>query len=309
VTAFVVVVGVPSLLALLDRWIPSLELVGLFRLQYAVVLAGAAVAALALGSFRLALAALLLVVVNVAVITRVPPAPASAKGGSIRLRVLVANVEYGNHDYGRLAQLVEEVDPDVVGLTELTPAWVRALRSALADHAYRRLAPQEGAYGVGLYSRVPLRNSRVARYPADGSPSIIATVGIGARRLALVVTHLHTPFAGDRRTRQLHALAAGLRKLGKPAAVCGDFNAAPWAHSIHALAETADLRSVYGRFGLAATWPAGTSRLFRVPLDNCLVDESVAVADRRVGQDIGSDHLPLLVDLAWKRPAGFRTSR
>jgi endonuclease/exonuclease/phosphatase (EEP) superfamily protein YafD len=150
---------------------------------------------------------------------------------------------------------------------------------------------------------VKLRESRIERLPAGGSPTIIATVAIGARPLAVVVTHVHTPFAGDRRTRQLHALAVELRNLGKPAAVCGDFNAAPWSHSIYELAQNADLRSTYGRFGLAATWPADGSRLFRVPLDNCLVNESVAVADRRVGPDIGSDHLPLIVDLAWRRSA------
>jgi endonuclease/exonuclease/phosphatase (EEP) superfamily protein YafD len=303
VTALVVVAGIPTVLGLLDRWTPYLEITGFFRLQYAVVLGCAAVAAAALRSFRVALAALLLVALNVAVIARVPPAPVAAMDGSSRLRFLVANVEYGNQDYDRLARLVDEVAPDVVALTELTPTWVRALSSALADHAYRRLAPQAGAYGVGLYSRVKLRESRIERLPAGGSPTIIATVAIGARPLAVVVTHVHTPFAGDRRTRQLHALAVELRNLGKPAAVCGDFNAAPWSHSIYELAQNADLRSTYGRFGLAATWPADGSRLFRVPLDNCLVNESVAVADRRVGPDIGSDHLPLIVDLAWRRSA------
>jgi endonuclease/exonuclease/phosphatase (EEP) superfamily protein YafD len=303
VTAVVIVAGIPSVLGLLDRWSPYLELTTLFRLQYAVVLGCVAAAAVALRASRIALAALLLVVVNVVVIARAPPAPATAEDGSIRLRVLVANVEYGNDDYDRLARLVDEANPDLVALTELTPAWVHALSSTLADHAYRRLAPQEGAYGVGLYSRVRLRESRIERLPAGASPSIIATVAIGARPLAVVVTHLHTPFAGDRRTRQLHALAAELRNLGKPAAVCGDFNAAPWSQSIHELAQTADLRSVFGRFGLTATWPADGIRLFRVPLDNCLVNESIAVADPQVLHDIGSDHLPLIVDLALKRPA------
>jgi endonuclease/exonuclease/phosphatase (EEP) superfamily protein YafD len=303
VTALVVVTGIPTVFGLLDRWTPYLELTTLYRLQYAVVLGVAAVAAAALRTFRLALVALLLVVVNVVVIARVPPAPAVATDGSSRLRVLAANVEYGNHDYGRLVRVIAQAHPDVIALTELTPAWVHALSSALDGHPYRRLAPEEGAYGVGLYSRVALRESRIERLPAGGSPSIIAIVPIGARPLALVVTHLHTPFAGDRRTRQLEALEAALRSLRTSAAVCGDFNAAPWSHSIYELARTADLRSVYGRFGLAGTWPADSSRLFRVPLDNCLVTESVAVANRHVGHDIGSDHLPLIVDLALKRQA------
>ena len=297
-TVLVVLAGIPTVLGLLDRWSAYLELATLFRLQYAVLLGAATVAALALRTYRLALCALLLVVVNVLVIAHVPQAPAAASAGAPRLRFLVANVEYGNHDYDRLVRLVREVDPDVIALTELTPAWVRGLDSALTDHPNRRLAPEAGAYGAGLYSKAPLRESRIERFPAGGSPSVVATVAIGTRPLAVVVTHVHTPFSGDRRTRQLHALAVELRTLGKPAAVCGDFNAVPWSQPIYELAEDADLRSIYGRFGLTATWPTDSSRLFRVPLDNCLVSERVAVADRRVGPDIGSDHLPLIVDVA-----------
>jgi endonuclease/exonuclease/phosphatase (EEP) superfamily protein YafD len=298
VTVLVVLAGVPSVLGLLDRWSPYLELATLFRLQYAVLLGAAALAALAIRTYRLALGALLLVVLNLAVIAHVPRAPAAATAGAPRLRFLVANVEYGNHHYDRLVRLVREVDPDVIALTELTPAWVRGLDAALKDHPNRRLAPEQGAYGAGLYSKVPLHESRIERFPAGGSPSVVATVAIGTRPLAVVVTHVHTPFAGDRRTRQLHALADELQRLGKPAAVCGDFNAVPWSQPIYDLAEDADLRSIYGRFGLAATWPADSSRLFRVPLDNCLISKRVAVADRRVGPDIGSDHLPLILDLA-----------
>ena len=298
VTVFVVVAGIASVLGLLGGWSPFLELATLFRLQYAALLGISALVALALGAFRLALAALLLFALNVAVIAHVPQAPAAAEERAPRLRVLVANVEYGNHEYGKLARLVDETDPDLVALTELTPAWVHALKSTLHGYPFRRLAPEEGAYGAGLYSRVGLDESRVVQLPAGGSPSVVATVGFGGRQAAVVVTHVHTPFAGDRRIRQLHALAHELRELGMPAVVCGDFNAVPWSQPIYDLAEDADLRSVYGRFGLSATWPADSSRIFRIPLDNCLVSEQVAVADRRVGPDIGSDHLPLIVELA-----------
>ena len=71
----------------------------------------------------------------------------------------------------------------------------------------------------------------------------------------------------------------------------------PWSQPIRDLADDADLRSIYGRFGLAGTWPAN-AWLLRIPLDNCLVSKEIAVAGRRVGPGIGSDHLPLIVDFA-----------
>jgi endonuclease/exonuclease/phosphatase (EEP) superfamily protein YafD len=297
VIALVVLVGIPTVVGLFDRWSPYLELATLFRLHYAVLLGVAALAAILLRLFPVAFAAVLLVVVNLLVISRVPSAPASAKTGDPRLRILIANVEDGNREYGRLARLVVDADPDLVALTELTPAWVRGLESALSGHRHRRLAPEEGAYGVGLYSRLPFAESRIERLPADGSPSVVATVSIGARPVGIVVTHVHTPFAGDGRVRQLRALEDELRKLGDPAVLCGDFNAVPWSQPIRDLADDASLRSIYGRFGLAGTWPAN-AWLLRIPLDNCLVSKEVTVAGRRVGPAIGSDHLPLIVDFA-----------
>lgn len=299
ITALVVVLAIPTLLGLLDRWTPYLELATLFRLQYAALLVVAAVGAALLRDFRLALVALLLVAINIAVIAQVPEAPAAAEAGTARLRVLVANVEYGNHDYERLVNLVDEVDPDVVAVTELTPAWALHLDGALDRYPHRRLAPEKGAYGAGLYSREELGDARVVRLPTGGSPSVMATVAIGGGAVEVLVTHVHTPFAGNRRTRQLAALERELQRREKPTVLCGDFNAAPWAQPLRELARKAHLRSVYGRFGLTGTWPAnGIIRFLRIPLDNCLVSEEVALATNRVGPDIGSDHLPLVLDLA-----------
>jgi endonuclease/exonuclease/phosphatase (EEP) superfamily protein YafD len=286
-----------TVVGLFDGLSPYLELATFFRLQYAVLLAAAALAAILLRRPRMALAAALLVGVNLLVVSRGVNAAPTAAAHSNGLRVLLANVEYGNRDYVALGRLIEEVDPDVIGLTELTPAWADSLQSTLAGYPIRRLEPQEGAYGIGLYSRVPLAESRIARFPADGPPSVVATIPLGEDRLALVLTHVHTPFAGGIHDRQLQSLAAERSRLGDRLAVCGDFNSVPWSHGLRTLADDADLRSIHGAYGLSGTWPAG-ARILRVPIDNCLVSDGVAVVDRWVGPDIGSDHLPLVVDLA-----------
>jgi endonuclease/exonuclease/phosphatase (EEP) superfamily protein YafD len=300
VIALVALFGGVTLISLLERWVPYLELATVFRLQYAVLLGAAALAAILLRRFRLALVALVLAGVNVLVISQVAIASSPAIEGSARLRVLIANVDYANRDYDRLARLIEETDPDLVGLTELTPAWVDGLEPALAAYQERRLEPQEGAYGIGVYSKVPLADLRTERFPADGPPSVVATVDLHGRPVDLVLTHIHTPFAGDIHERQLEALAKARPRLGDRLAVCGDFNTVPWSHSLRALTENADLRSIHGRFGVPGTWPTGTL-LLRVPIDNCLVSDGVAAADSRVGPDIGSDHFPVIVDLALAR--------
>jgi endonuclease/exonuclease/phosphatase (EEP) superfamily protein YafD len=305
VVGLVMLLGALTLLGLLDRWTPYLELATFHRSQYAVLLGIAALAAIPLRSNRVALVALLLAGVNVLAASQVPSSPEVAAAGSPHLRLLVVNVQYANGEHDRVAQLIEETDPDIVGITELTPAWVRGLESALESYPERRLAPDDGAYGIGLFSRVPLRGSRIEHVPSDGPPSVVATVPLGRSQLDLVLTHVHTPFAGEIHTRHLQALAERRQELGEQVAMCGDFNAVPWSQPVRELLERADLRSIHGRFGLSGTWPAGAG-ILRVPIDNCLVSEGVAVVGRRVGPHIGSDHLPLIVELA---PASTRTWR
>jgi endonuclease/exonuclease/phosphatase (EEP) superfamily protein YafD len=297
VVGLVTLLGALTLLGLLDRWTPYLELATFHRLQYAVLLGIAALVAIPLRSYRVGLVALLLAGVNLLVISQVLSPPEAAAADAPRLRLLVVNVEYGNDDHHRVAELIRETNPDIVGITELTPEWARGLEAALEDYPERRLAPQDGAYGIGLFSKVPLHGVRVEHFPSDGPPSVLATVELGAQSLGLVITHVHTPFAGDIHDRHLKALAERRQELGDRLAICGDFNAVPWSHPVRDLSEGAGLRSVQGRFGLSGTWPADAG-ILRIPIDNCLVSEGIAVEGRRVGPDIGSDHLPLIVELA-----------
>jgi endonuclease/exonuclease/phosphatase (EEP) superfamily protein YafD len=297
VVVLVALVGGVTLLGLLDRWIPYLEGATVFRLQYAVLLAAAAAAALLVRRYPLAVAAALLAAVNLFAVSQVATASEAAPDGSRPLRILIVNVHHENEEYDRLAALVREADPDIVGVIELTPAWVGSLEPALGGYTGRVLAPEQGAYGIGLYSRLPLAEARIERFPADGPPSVVATVAAGGRPVDVVVTHVHTPFAGRIHDRHLDALADERARLGERLAVCGDFNTVPWSQPLRDLASRAGLESIHGRFGLEGTWPAYAPAI-RVPIDNCLVSPSLAVVERRVGPDIGSDHLPLIVDLA-----------
>ena len=50
--------------------------------------------------------------------------------------------------------------------------------------------------------------------------------------------------------------------------------------------------------GPLPTWPAD-SPLLRIPLDHCFHSGDVRILAKRPGPDIGSDHLPLIIDLAF----------
>jgi endonuclease/exonuclease/phosphatase (EEP) superfamily protein YafD len=306
----VAVVGLLTLLGLLDRVWWVFEAADVFRLQYLVVLVVAALAALLLRRPRLAALAAALAAVNVAVLA-IPltpgaaAAPAASSSGALRL--VVANVEVGNTDYAAVERLVAQTRPDLFGVTELTPAMAQHLGDALSGYRTRVVETRDDAYGIGVYSRLPLLSAKIVRFPAEGPPTVVARVRVAGKPVAVVVTHVHTTFAGSIHVRHLDALAAAARsQLGRRVVVCGDFNTPPWSGPLRRFAADARLHDLYGgRAWAAYSWPTWSSAL-RVPLDNCFVSRGVAVTDHRDGPDVGSDHRPLVVDMSVAKLQGKR---
>jgi endonuclease/exonuclease/phosphatase (EEP) superfamily protein YafD len=302
VAGVVVLVGLATLIGLLDRFWWGFETADVFRLQYLVVLLGVALIAVPLRRPRLAVLAAALAVVNFVVlgipvsgnVTAAPNRPARAA-----LRLVVANVEVGNTDFAAVRRLVVKTRPDLFGVTELTPAMARHLGNELPGYRTGVVDPREDAYGIGVYSRLPLLSAKIVHFPSDGPASVVARLRVSGKTVTVVVTHVHTPFAGSIHVRQLEALAAAAgSRLGKRVAVCGDFNTPPWTGPLRHFAEAARLRDLYGSRAWAGySWPTWGSFL-RVPLDNCFVGNGVAVTDHHDGPNVGSDHRPLVVDVA-----------
>jgi endonuclease/exonuclease/phosphatase (EEP) superfamily protein YafD len=298
-TGVVAVVGTLTVLGLLDRVWWVFEPADVFRVQYLVVLVAAGLAAVLLRRPRLALLAAASAAVNVAVLG-IPTAPraTAATPTSGELRLVVANVEVGNTDFAAVENLVAQTHPDLFGVTELTPAMARHLDERLTGYRMRVLETRNDAYGIGVYSRVPLLSAQVSRFPADGPPTIVTRLRVGGKPIAVVVTHVHTPFAGSIHVRQLDAVASAARShLGKRVVVCGDFNTPPWSGPLRRFASESRLHDLYGNSAWAAySWPTWGSVL-RVPIDNCFMSSGVTVTAHHDGPNVGSDHRPLIVDM------------
>jgi endonuclease/exonuclease/phosphatase (EEP) superfamily protein YafD len=288
-------------------WWPF-ELPSFFRPQEAAVLLAAGLVALALRLFRTAAVAALLAAVNAAVVlapTWDRPSYAAPDGRSVKL--LLLNVYEGNDDYARVAALIRREQADVVGLSELTPAWVMALAPALAEYRSRAVSSAGGATGIGLYGRDLLRSARIDPFAGGASPAAVGSLDLGDRTMTLVLAHPPFPFTpgnASRRSRQLDAIADAIvdGRLRAPVAVCGDLNAPPWSAAGRRFAARADLTDTSRGYRLQGTWPSFLPEPLRIPLDGCMIGDGVTLVSRRTGPDVGSDHLPLVVELAAARP-------
>jgi endonuclease/exonuclease/phosphatase (EEP) superfamily protein YafD len=298
VTVFVGFVAVVTAAGFLDRLSWVFEPATVFRLQYVVLLLAAALLALGLRQRYLVVAAIALAGVNIAAIAPWQDGPRSvASSADPTLRIVAFNVKSGNHRYDQLAPLVAQLKPDVLGLVELTPGWAHAADSASSRVRPRGFVVQRGAYGMGLLSAATPTALSARHFPADGPVVLIARFEIRDRPLTFVLVHVHTPFAGSVHERELRALAAARPSLGSRLIVCGDFNTVSWAAQFQDFSRSAGLTDVFRGAWHGYSWPSW-SRLLGVPIDHCLISSGLAVRERHFGPSIGSDHFPLVVDVA-----------
>lgn len=298
-------VAVLSLAGFLGGWWWALDLAANFRPHYVVALLVAGVALAIARRRRLAMGVLLVAVFNAAFVVPLymdPPRSGPLTGES--LRILSFNVEAGNKSYGAVVDYIRQTDPDVVFLHEATRLWVEAL-----DRAALGYTITEGRSSDLIFSTLVLApaSARVESYGfTETEPRAIEvtlTLG-GDREVVILGVHSLSPDTERRallRDAQLSYAAGWAQRQDARVVVVGDFNASPWSRAFRSLVDEANLINSQRGFGIQASFPADRSPLLRVPIDHLLHSGGLLTVDRRLGPRLGSDHFPLLVDLAVTR--------
>ena len=236
------------------------------------------------------------------------PVPA-ASSQSPRLRILMANVLVDNHDYAALADLIHETRPDVVGLVEVSPEWVRGLADVARMYPYRVEIPF-GAAGLALWFKQEPERLDPPRLPCpDGWPYLRASFRFAGQTRHLWLIHPASPLR--RRGEhpgfpELEGLGPLIRDDGGSTIVMGDFNSTDGSPYFREFLATTGLRDSRLGFGRQGSWPAWSP--YKIAIDHALVSPDLAVVARRLGPSIGSDHFPLIVDLAPSAAAARTTA-
>jgi endonuclease/exonuclease/phosphatase (EEP) superfamily protein YafD len=95
---------------------------------------------------------------------------------------------------------------------------------------------------------------------------------------------------------ELPALAAPIGRTPGSRIVIGDMNTTDGSPLFSDFVLATGLRDSRLGFGRQPSWP--TFSPYRIALEHAFVSDDLAVVARRLGPSIGSDHLPLIIDLA-----------
>jgi len=273
----------------------------LFRPQLTLALLAVVLVASLVSPRRIALIGIPGVVLGVALLVpalRDPePEPPSSDRPTVKL--LTVNLWHKNDDVAAVIELITQERPDIVALIELTPTWQRALAPILRPFGSRAFETSDGSSGIGLYGRTHLRDPEIVRLFDGARPAVAAQLDLFGRIAHLLVVHPPgTLFPGQvaEHERELAAIAEWARTHKPRSAVCGDLNAARWSRALRDVLSEGALRAALPGGLFQGSWPALPPPL-KVAIDGCLVGSGIR-ARAILGPRVGSDHLPVTVELS-----------
>ncbi|MEK7269588.1 MAG: endonuclease/exonuclease/phosphatase family protein [Planctomycetota bacterium] len=290
-----------------------------FRIQYFAVLGAGALGCLALRKWRAAAFCGAFAFLNLCYILPIyaalrPEHQATSWVSFIKARrVLLLNVCSQNRDFEATRALIRTEKPDFIVLEEVTDGWMRQMagakwergeRSGLAaDYPHLKAVPRPDSFGIAIFSRMPFEKAIAFSSGEADVPFLAARIPLDGTLLTLVAAHPLPPRRADYwhwRNQQLSSLAQYAAAQPRPLLLAGDLNMTSWSPSFGFLLRESRLRDSRQGFGIQASWPANLWPI-RVPLDHVLVSDGIEIRDRRLGPNVGSDHLPVIADFALQR--------
>jgi len=277
----------------------SIELFSHFRLQYLVVSVLLLIVFVFLGSPIVAIFLLGATILNATYVLPWYFGNTASDNGQ-PLKILHANLLSTNTQYDRLFELVEAEKPDIIFLQEFTPAWLDASTQLLEDYPFSYAEARQGNFGIAMFSRLEIESATHINSPPLDYPTIVATANINNQPLTLINTHPTIPLGSTlyhARNEHLDSVAGIANRAEGAVILTGDFNTSVWNRRYRRLEESTGLRNSRRGFGVQPSWPTFMP-FAMIPIDHALVSDEISVVATRTGRRIGSDHLPLIVELA-----------
>ncbi|MEO9501241.1 endonuclease/exonuclease/phosphatase family protein [Nonlabens ulvanivorans] len=214
------------------------------------------------------------------------------------IEIYTANVLQKNDSGDNLYQEIKEQKPDLIVFTETDQRWSEEIKQQIGEaYPFKIEQPQDNTYGMLVYSKLELTDTKI-RFKVDPDiPSIEAKVIMrNGKPFQLYAIHptppmpQHNPMSTDR-DKELILTAMASHNSEIPVIVLGDFNDVAWSDSTQltkTIGKLLDLRIGRGFYNTYhAQYP-----LMRWPLDHILTSPEFRLKDAGTGTNFESDHFP-----------------
>jgi len=225
-------------------------------------------------------------------------------------RLVHINLDRDNQNFTRAIEYIDAQNADLIFLQEVTPQWLTQLQANLSRYQVAESVPLENSHGVAMLQPVErspnfeVIGTQVVNLPPDSDrPMLAIAARWGEQEVAILSFHVIFPRdRGSSAFQQIEFNAAAQwsrtqQQQNREVILIGDFNSTPWSARFQRLLQESKLKNSQRGFGLQPTWIAGFPPPLSLPIDHCLHSLSLLTLKRAIGENIGSQHLPLIVEL------------
>lgn len=210
------------------------------------------------------------------------------------IRILHANVLYTNPDTKRTIELIQQQQPDLFVLQEMTSESIAALKALRHSYPYQTETWSKGPCHILVGSRTAFTVDPEA-VRTHHALSLQTTVR--GQKMALLTVHPRTPVLPSwfrERNEQLMFVARQARRQTVPTVVVGDFNVSIFSPVY--ISYFLGLNACRKGFGLQPTWPRFLP-FMQIPIDHAFVNNGFNTVNFQTLAQPGSDHKAVVVDL------------
>jgi len=274
-------------------WVPAFDLINEARPLWVLIALALFLAAAALREWPLIRPTAALAVLQIGLLL-LPWARAAdaAPGRPPALRLVTFDLGADNSRFDEVAEFLLGANADIVLLQEVSCSAAERLLPKLRAAYANVFAPGDGCDRQALLAKRPWAS--VGQVITGTRKPLLVTARFqwNGAVFTLTGTRLAGPPTPNERAADVERLRAHLATQGAAQIVAGAFNLAPFAWRFAQL-QGAGL----GQFATyVATWPADWPVL---AMDNVLSTDGIASVRVTVGPPLGSDHRPLIADIAF----------
>jgi endonuclease/exonuclease/phosphatase (EEP) superfamily protein YafD len=232
------------------------------------------------------------------------PRPSTALAGTESYKVMSYNIWGRNRDAEALVSVIQQEQPDILLLQEVTWRHANVLQNGLTElYKHDFHMAYESRIGQAVISRYPLTSVEAA-YQKGRTQKVIADTPNGP--IAIWNTHPTSPLPWSRQYRQISALVDDIAATEQPLIVGGDFNTTDQSETYRMIDQYLDNAHWEAGWGFGFSFPSSDRPLrgrFQIPslvrIDHIFYSDHFYVLNARTLPTAGgSDHLPVVAELS-----------
>jgi len=224
------------------------------------------------------------------------------------IKLLIFNVYMHNRDSDKILKSITTHQPDLIFLVETDYWWSDQVAILKEDYPFSMAHPVDNTYGMLLFSKYDLTESKVEYLMEDDIPSFHTKITLpSGQKVQFYGLHPKPPVPGEslqstERDAELLMVGKKVRHQKMPVLVAGDLNDVAWSYTSKLFLRISELLDPRVGRGFYNSFHA-RNILFRCPLDHVFHSNHFKLVSLKRLSACGSDHFPILIELCYQEDA------